>query len=92
MQRREASRLFREICECIPDVFMLKGVFLTKQNVSADSKKERFSLRMKAALDERSLKLVKSVVKERKLAIEEDKGAILIYDPKTAAAEISVVA
>ena len=83
MERREAVRLFREICECIPDSSMFRSVFLNPQNMATDVTRRNFELRIDMALDKSSLRCVEDVVKKHKLVMEENKGSIVIYAPET---------
>ncbi len=90
MQRREAIRLFREICECITDESVLSSVFLIQRNEPESLGMENFELWINAVLDNTGLRDVRSIVKERKLVLEENKGFFVIYeaDPKKTEMEI----
>jgi hypothetical protein len=78
MQRREAIRLFSEICKSIPDAY----ITYTSLAPSARSNEE-FELRINASLDVKSLKNVQSLVNKHGLILKKDKGSLLIYSSET---------
>ncbi len=78
MRRREAARLFSEICECIPDAFISK-ISLTP----SDRSKEEFNLRINVSLDVKNLINVQSIVNKHGMILKEDKGSLLIYGSET---------
>jgi hypothetical protein len=83
MERREAIQLFREICECIPDSSRFHSVFLNSQKMATYPARRSFELRIDIALDKSSLRRVEDLVRKRRLAMEENKGALVIYAPET---------
>jgi len=83
MRRREAIRLFSEIYESIPDVY-ITCVSLTP---SARSDEE-FELRINASLDVKSLKNVQFIVNRHGMILREDKGSLLIYASETKPVEM----
>ncbi len=86
MKRREAVSLFKTICECIPDA-LVNGASLTPTSQS-----EGFELRINVDTDKKSLEDVRSIVKKHKMAIDENKGSLRIYEPKPKQTEIEIVA
>jgi hypothetical protein len=74
MQRREAIRLFREICKCIPSM-LVSSISLTP----IDRFKHDFQLRINTDLSDESLKDVEFIVKKHGMKLKEDKGTLLIY-------------
>ena len=92
MQRREAVRLFREICECIPDASAFSSVFLIQRNEPASFGMENFELWINADLDNAGLRSVQSIVKERKLILEENRGFFVIYSADAKETEIEIYA
>ena len=74
MRRREATRLFREICECIPDAF-ISSVMLTSNSTS----KEELSLRINVNLNRQSLKKIRSIVDKHGMNLKEDNGFLMIF-------------
>jgi hypothetical protein len=74
MQRREAIRLFREICKCIPSM-LVSSISLTPINRF----KHDFELRINADLSDESLKDVEFIVKKHGMKLKEDKGTLLIF-------------
>jgi hypothetical protein len=73
MRRREAIRLFREVCGCIPEA-LISCSSLTPRVRS----KEEFELRINASLDVKSLENVQSIVNKHGMILREDKGFLLI--------------
>ncbi len=92
MQRRDAVRLFREICECIPDPSVLSCVFLIQRSKPASLGKENFELWINAAFDNPSLRDVQSIVKERKLVLEEKRRFFVIYEAAPKEPEMEIYA
>lgn len=77
MHRREAVRLFKEICECIPDAF-ISGVLLTSSSTS----EEGLSLRINMDLNLQSLKNIRSIVDKHGMILKEDNGFLMIFGSK----------
>ena len=78
MRRREAIRLFSDICKCIP------GVYITCASLTPSVRSnEQFELRINASLDVKSLKNVQSLVNKHGMTLKEDKGSLLIYASET---------
>ena len=75
MRRREAIRVFREIYECIPDMF-LSSVSLTPLN----GFKGEFELRIFASFDVKGFESVQSVVQKHGMSASQDQGFLLISD------------
>ena len=76
MRRREAVRLFSEICKCIPDV-LISYIALTQINRFT----EDFELRINMVLDDEKFKDIESIVKRHGMGLKEDKGTLLIHEP-----------
>ena len=79
MERREAVQVFREICECIPDLSVLSGVLLRPQNHSGESLKDLFDLQVNAILDAMTMKLVRAVVRKRGLVLKANRQYLLVH-------------
>jgi hypothetical protein len=73
MRRRDAARLFSEICQCIPDA-SINGLSLSP----TPSSKEEFDLRINVFLDDKSLMDVQSIVNKRGMILKEEPGFLLI--------------
>jgi hypothetical protein len=87
MRRREAIRILKEICQCVPDAFV-SSVSLSPKTLS----RRDFELRINAALDRRNLMDVETLVRKNGLMLNEDNGSLLIYGSKTKPSEVQVVA
>ena len=73
MRRREAIRLFSEVCKCLPDAY------ITCASLAPSARSnEEFELRIDASLDVKSLKNVQSLVNKHGMILKEDKGSLLI--------------
>ena len=83
MRRREAIRLFADICKCVPDAYMT-CVSLTPRARSS----EEFELRINASLDVKSLKNVQSLVNKHGMILKQDKESLLIYAPEAKPVEV----
>jgi hypothetical protein len=83
MRRREAIRLFSEICGCIPEA-LISCASLTPSVRS----NEEFELRINASLDVESLKNLQSLVNKHGMVLKEDKGSLLIYKSETKPTEM----
>ncbi len=77
MQRREAIRLFKEICKCIPDV-LISQISLTQINRF----KEDFTLRIDMALNDAMFKDIESIVEKYGMNLKSDKGTLFIHEPE----------
>ena len=88
MQRREATLVFREICECIPDAFLLNGVSLKQIKIAADRKYESYELQIKAFLDRSTLEQIRSVVRKHNLIMNEKRDYVSIYTHEMSPMEI----
>ena len=90
VQRREAVRLFREIFECTPNASVFSGVFLLQRSEPARLRMENIELWISAPLDNTGFRNLRSIVKKRKLVLEEKRGFYVIYeaDPKETEREI----
>ena len=86
MQRREAVRLFREICECIPDAFV-DGISLIENYLSGE-----FELHLNISLNAKGIENVQSLVSKHGLLLKEDKGTIVIYGSTQDPAEFEILA
>ncbi len=86
MLRREAVRLFKEICECIPDVFV-DGFSLKANSLNGE-----FELHMNMSLNAKSIKNVQSLVNKHGLLLKEDKGIIVIYGSEQNPTEFEIFA
>lgn len=87
MQRREATQLFKEICECMPDA-VISNILLTP----IDRLKEEFALRIDAHLNANSLENVKAIVGKHGLTLKEDRGSLLIYESETKRTSMKILA
>jgi hypothetical protein len=87
MQRREATLVFREICERMPDAFFLNSVSLKPKNNSA-SPEENYELWIRAFLDPDTLKRINSIVKKHNLMMNGQKDSVIIYAPEFRPMEI----
>ncbi len=86
MQRREAIRLFKEICECIPDAFV-DGFSLIASSLNGE-----FELHMNTSLNTKGIENVQSLVSKHGLLLKEDKGIIVIYGSKQKTTEFEILA
>ena len=88
MRRREAVKLFKEICECIPEAPISSALLTPNRN-----SKGEFELRINVLLDGKSLENVKSLVEKHKMNLKENNGSLLIYaaEPKPIGMEICQV-
>ncbi len=87
MRRREAARLFSEICVCVPDIF-ISSISLMPSSRS----KEDFDLRLNVSLDVKSLTNVQSIVSKHGMLLKEDKGSLLIYGSQTKPNDMAIIA
>lgn len=87
MQRREAIRLFREVCECIPDAY-ISGISLSPNRSSTSG----FDLRINVTIDSKSLTNVQSVASKHGMVAKEDRGSILIYGSQTRSNCVEIMA
>ncbi len=74
MRRREAILVFREICKCIPDMF-ISSVSLTP----IDRLKGEFELRIYASIDAKGFNNVQSVAQKHGMSVMQEQGSLLIY-------------
>jgi hypothetical protein len=86
VRRREAILLFREICECIPGLFV-NSVSLLRRNNSKE-----VTLRINMLSDVESIKIMRSIVETYGLILEEEKGALLIHGSHSKKTEIKIIA
>ena len=84
MRRRKAIRVFREICECMPDM-SISSVSLTPINRF----KGEFELRIFASFDVKGFESVQSVAQKHGMSASQDQGSLLIYG---AAKQIEITA
>ena len=75
MQRREAIRVFREICKCMPDMFISSVSLIPNNRFKKD-----FDLRIYASFDLVSVKNVQSVSQKHGMNVIEEQGSLLIRD------------
>ena len=87
MQRREATSLFREICDCFPDDSILSSVILKHHN-NGYSAPTKYELHIKAFLGASTLKNVKAIVKKHQLTMKESNGYLIIAAPERKIIEI----
>jgi hypothetical protein len=85
MQRREAVRLFREICKCIPESFVSSISLIPNNRLSED-----FQLQINVFLEVQSLKSIQSLVEKQGLILKKDKGALLISGPEARPMEYKI--
>ena len=78
MRRREAIRLFKEICESIPSAY-IKCASLTPSGHSNGE----LELRINTSLDVKSIKNVQALVNKHGMILKEEKGSLLIYSCET---------
>ncbi|MGA2524572.1 MAG: hypothetical protein ABSF65_10530 [Candidatus Bathyarchaeia archaeon] len=87
MRRREAIKVLREICECVPDAFV-SSVSLSPKTFS----RRDFELRINAALTGNNLMDVETLVRKNGLMLNENNGSLLIYGSKTKKRDMQIVA
>ena len=92
MQRRAAVRLFREICERLPDASVVSSVILIQRSEPEIIGMENFELWINAVLDNKGLRDVRSIMKERKLVLEENRGFFVIYEGAQKETEMEIYA
>ena len=88
MQRREATSLFREICDSIADDSILSSVILKTHN-NGYSLPTKYELHIKAFFGVSTLKNVKAVVKKHRLTMKESNGYLIIAAPERKIIEIT---
>jgi hypothetical protein len=76
MRRRVAVRLFKEICECIPDLM------ITAVSINRCSQNGEVELRICLVPNQGYLTEVESIVIANGLKFTEQAGNILIYEPQ----------
>jgi hypothetical protein len=87
MRRREAVRLFRDICKCIPESFVSSISLIPNNRLSED-----FQLQINVSLEAQSLKSIHSLVENQGLILKENKGALLISGSEARLTEDEIVA
>ena len=87
MQRREIIRLFREICECIPDSFVSSVSLIPTHFLKGD-----FKLKIDVDLTQKSLQTVESIVNKHGLFLKEEPGSLLIYESVPQQKKIEIIA
>jgi len=87
MRRRQAARLFREICEREPEAFVSKVSLVPKR----DSKNE-FALRINASLSSQSIDRLKFLVAKHGLRLHQDQESIIIYENSPVQKEVRSIA
>jgi hypothetical protein len=87
MRRREAIKLFKEICKCVPDAFV-SSISLSPNTVSARD----FELKINVSLEGPNLTSVENLVKKHGLTLDEGQGCLLIYESRAKSGEIQVYA
>jgi hypothetical protein len=88
LQRREATALFREICDCFPDDSILSSVILKNHN-NAYSAPTKYELHIKAFFGASTLKNIKAIVKKHQLTVKESNGYLIIAAPERKIIEIT---
>lgn len=78
MRRREAIRVFKEICQCMPDA-SVSSVSLSPNAVS----KTDFELRLRMAIDKKSHDDMVALVSKHGLTLKESEGSMLICGSET---------
>ncbi len=88
MRRREAVKIFKEICKCMPDAFV-SSISLSPNKVS----RKDFELKINVDfLDGRNLTDVQALVRKHGFVLDEDNGSLLISGSKTKPGEMRVFA
>ena len=87
MRRREAIKVFKEICKCVPDAFV-NSISLSPNTLSVTD----FELRINVALEGNNLTDVAALVRNYGLLLDEHKGSLLIYGSKSKSTEMQVYA
>ena len=87
MRRRDAARLFSEICQCIPDGSII-GISLSPTLPF----KEEFDLRINVDLDDKSLMDMQSIVNKLEMLLKEEPGFLLIQGSKAKPDEKPIIA
>jgi hypothetical protein len=77
MQKREAVRLFKEICECIPDL-LVNAVSINQRSWN----NEGVELKIYLASNQGYLSEVEAIAKSNGMKVTEQAGIISIYEPK----------
>jgi hypothetical protein len=86
VRRREAILIFREICECIP------GLFVSRVSLLTSNSSKEVTLQIDVFLDGYNLKGVKSIAEAHGLILEVDRETLLIHGSKKKIAEKKIVA
>ncbi len=87
MRRREAVKVFKEICKCVPDAFV-SSISLSPNTLYGKD----FELRINVVLEGNNLSDVAALVRSYGLLLDEGKGSLLIYGSKSKSAEMQVYA
>ncbi len=88
LQRREAIEVFREICSCLPDAFLVNNVVLKPLDKFGSSRGD-YSLYIKIAFAESSLDEIAKVVERRQLCFKRSDGYLVIYGSSDDLVEIT---
>ncbi len=75
MRRREAILLFREICECIPDM-LISSFSLTP----VDGFKGEFELRIFGSFNVKGFKIVQSIAQKYGMSVSQNQSSLIISD------------
>jgi hypothetical protein len=81
LQRREATAVFREICDNIPDMILANCVLLKPLNNLQNPLKNDYELHIKKVQGESNLDRIKSITDKHNLQVEETGEYIVIYAP-----------
>ena len=69
MQRREAIKVLRKICECLPDQSAVSYVFLEKTRNTTNSNQKGYNLHIKMHVDETTIENIESVTRKLGLTV-----------------------
>jgi hypothetical protein len=83
LQRREATAVFREICDNIPDMILANFILLKPLNNLQDPLKIDYELHIKKVRGESNLDLIRSITDKYNLQVEETGEYIVICAPDT---------
>jgi hypothetical protein len=70
LQRREAVRVLRKICKCIPDESTISFVFLEHTRNATGSKRKGFDLHIRMHVDEATREIIESLTRKRGLSVK----------------------
>jgi len=81
MQRREATSVFREICDKIPDMILSNCVLLKPLATIQDPSRTDYELHIKKPHNESNLERIRVITDKHNLEVEETGEYIIIRAP-----------